>query len=283
MDKISIRNITVELPSEWNELTRRNLLFLAAKFPYARTHGFELSFFFHALDLWRNHKLSWAIARNFILSKKMNIAWKDDAVMAFGETDFFEQQLIIALDELKNFAWLHEFGPMESCLIKSFSHRLTKYYGPSDLLANVTGEEFSNADDFLLLFLETKEEKYMDYLIACLWREKSRTPKTEDIRIAFSEFEVIKRAQKFARLNPVTKKACVLNYIGLRLYFISRESSKIVFSKSGGGSSSGADKWSTIMLRLAENQTFGTFSEVKKTYIHDIVDHLADLKKRSKE
>lgn len=281
MNTITIRNNDVQMPAAWNELTRRNLLYLTRHFPWQNNDEFPVYFFFHCMELWKRPKLSMDIAKNFIISKRLNRDYKDEVAMEFGEKNFWEQQIILTIAELDNFAWLNESQEMERNLFPYFRHGLKKYYGPSDLLANVTADEFKDADDFLKLYLEEKDEKFLHYLLAVLWREKAKNPTSADVRVPYSDFEVEKRAQTFSKLDRATKYACLLNYIGLRIYFINRPKSKIVFSSSGSSSSSDGD-FGTILLRLAENHTFGNHKEVKKTFIHDIIDHLADLKKREK-
>lgn len=282
MNSITVRNTTITIPSEWNELTASNMLWLAKRFPYPPTNGFSFEFFVHLINLKKNIRFSWALFRNSLLSLKLDRQWKDETLIELGESNFFLQQINQTISALDDFRWVHEFGAMEKCLIRKIRIGFRSYYGPGDMLANVVGDEFSHADDFLSLFLETKEDKYLHYMIACLWREKAANKMPHDNRIPFSEFEVTKRAEKIAKLNSKFKYACLINYMGLRSWFITRETSRIVFSKSEN-QSSGNSNWGTILLRIAENKTFGIHSEVKKTFIHDIVDHLADKIKQDKK
>lgn len=271
------------LPSCWNEINRRNLLFLSKRFPYQPTRGLSLSFFWHALNLPANPKLAWAIAQNFILSKKMNLAWKNDAVMEFGETNFWEQQIIMALEELDNFQWLHTDGAIEQCLIKKFRIGFTYYYGPDERLCNVTATEFEHADMFLLEFLTSKEEHLLNKCIATLWRESKWFNKSDDIRVPFSEFSLEKREKKIARMPQYLKNACLINYLGMRKAFIESSNAAVVFSESKTQKASKSTNWGTILLRLAEKQVFGTYKQTRESYIHDIVDYMADLKIQEQE
>lgn len=287
MNTVSIRNINSNFPSSWSELNRRNIVFLAKHYPafiLAPTYGFAYHFFMHLLDLWRRPRLSFQMARAILLSKKLDRDWKNDFYMEFGETHYFEQQILIAISQLDHFNWIREMQPTEKCLFPFFRIGFTKYYGPGDLLANVTAEEFYNADDFLMLFLTQKESKYLEYMMAVLWREKADKPTSADIRKPFNEFEVEKRAAKFRKLKPYIKYACLLAYMGLREYFIHRPASEFVFSgEMKAEQKSKETNFGTILMRLAESHVFGVYAETKKTSIHDVIDHLADLKQRNEE
>lgn len=279
MYSIAIRNIKVEVPENWQEITKRNLLWLAKRFPYPPTLGMELYFFFHALNLSKRPLLQLAIARNFILSKKLNRAWKNDAAIEFGEENFFEQQILQAISSCNNFNFLNESIEIPDCLIKSFSLRFKKYYGPQERLCNVTADEFKHAELFYNKFVEEKDEKYLFLLLATLWREKSKQYNPSDIRTPFNEFEIEKRAKKFQKLSYQLKIACMLNYLGMRNAWINEEIPKFVFDKKEDTSSEG-NNWNILLMRLGESQVFGNYHLAKNTCIHDIVEHLADLKAR---
>lgn len=281
MNQVSIRNITVEIPSGWHEINKRNLFYLAERFPLVPTYGFSLYVFFHFLNLPSNIRLQWAIARNLILSKKLNRSWKNDATIEFGEENIFEQEIIKEVNRLDNFNWLFEIGSIEKCLMDKFSFRFTKYYGSQERLCNVTAYEFYHSELFLLAFMEQKDEMMLNRLIATIWREKGiETP--NDIRISFNEFSLEKRAIKFSKLPKKIKIACLLNYIGMRNCFINSTNAKVIFDKSNTSGTS-TQNWHTILMRLAENSAFGNYHETKESYISDVVDYIADLKIREIE
>lgn len=283
MDLIEIRNSKFYTPSNWSEINKRNLLFLAKYFPYPKTVAFSLHFFFHCMQLWKKPLLQLIIALNFILSKKMNRAWKDDEIMEFGEENYFEQNILLALSQLNDFEWLHKNITFEKCLIDKFSVKFNTFYGPREYLANVSADEFRHAEFFFIKFHKTADISYLHRLIATLWRRKSTIKNQDDVRAPFSEFEVEENVKIISKLSRKYQYACLLCYTGMRNYFVNTENAKFVFDSDGDSVHDVLTNWGLILLRLAENSTFGTISQVKSAYIDDIILHLSDLKKRAEK
>lgn len=281
MHSFPIRNIMVYLPSCWEDIDRRSLLWLAQRFPYGPTHGLAIDFFWHSLQLWNKPRLQLAIAKNFINSRRLtNASWRNDEVMEFGEVNFFEQQIVQAISDMNNFAWLNESITIPELLIKSIRIGFTNYYGPQERLSNMTADEFKHAELFNQKFTEEKEEKWLLLLLATLWREKSEKYNPNDIRKPFSEFDELEnRAKKFKRLPYKIKMACLLNYIGMRNAYVNEEIPKFVFDKPSDESTE-SQNYDVLLMRISESQVFGNYYFVKNTFIHDIIEHLADLKVR---
>lgn len=283
MNTVAFRNIEVSIPSGWLEIDKRNLLYLASKFPYSETHGFAMRFLFHSLNLPSRPWLALTIARNFNLSKKLNRDWKNDVLMEYGEENIFETELQIALFQLEYFAWLHKDIRLEKCLMDKFSCRFTSFYGPREYLANVTADEFRHAEFFFIKFYKTGKIYFLDRLIATLWRRKAKGNNTGDIRQPFNEFNIENDVKKIARLSQLYKYACLLTYTGMRNFFVNTPEAKAAFDASEDGSGDVLTNWGIILLRLAENSTFGTTQQTKGSYIHDIILYLADLKQRNEK
>ncbi len=281
MDTIRIRNIATEMPSNWGEINLRNLLYLAGKFPFQKSHGFALYFFFHCMNLWRRPFLQLAIALNFMLSKKLNLAWKNDEVMEYGEENIFEESIILALSQLNNFEWIQKDIVFEKCLLNKITFRFSTFYGPREYLANVTADEFRHAEFFFVKFSKTANVFFLDRLIATLWREKAIEYNAKDIRKPFSEFELEIDAPKISKLSRRYKYACLLIYMGMRNYFVNTDNAKKAFDSEEGGT--GGDiltNWGLVLLRLAESSVFGNAEQIKAAFIDDIILHLSDLKER---
>jgi len=281
MNKIGIRNIEVEIPSKWSEIDKRNLLYLATKFPFQKTYGFALYFFFHVLNLPKKPLLAFAIARNFILSKKLNLAWKNDQAMEYGEENIFETQILIALHQLDNFEWLHTDMQFEKCLIDKFSVNLKKFYGPREYLSNVTSDEFRHAEFFFINYYKTSDIYFLDRLIATLWRRKNSANSMEDIRVPFSEFDIEQNVKKIKKLPDKLKFACLLCYTGMRNFLVNTDAAKAAFDGAESGSGNVLNNWGITLLRIAENSTFGSMQEIKKTFISEIILYISDMKLRN--
>lgn len=289
MNFISIRGIDSTLPSCWDELTPQQLIWLAKRFPLTPTRGFVYDFFIYCLNLPRRPRAAWAFALNVFAEKRVNrfvgnairIAAEKNLPLndTLPEVDFFKQQLAMAIDQLENFEWLFTDFVLNKNLLPVINFRFKKYYGPDWLLSNLTADEFDHADQFFLSFLQDKDEADLNRLIATLWRRKTVKAEYEDIRQPFSEFLIEENAASIAKWPMHQKTACLLIYSGMRNAFVALEDSKAVFSSSGSGKSTD-NAWAKILLSLAHEGSLGTYQTVKKTYIHDIVLKLAQIKKQ---
>ncbi len=270
MNTVAIRNISFSVPAKWNELSARNLRYLASIFPFKPTHGFALRFLFHCMNLSKHPRLAFALAKNIILSKHMDARWRNDGYVEFGEKHFFQQQLLLAITKMDHFKYLYSIGEIKECLVPKFTHRLKKYYGPTRMLSDVTAYEFYHTEAFYTAFVKNQDIQMLHRLIATLWR-----PKKNGQKLSFDEYTLDRYAKKIESLSHKTKMACLINYIGLRTAFVNTPEGKIVFpsTKEGDGD---ASNWSTILMRIAEGTVFGNYHQVKDTTIHDIVQHLAD-------
>lgn len=279
MHQAKIRNTIAIFPEQWVEISRRNLMFIASNTPLEPTQGTAIRFFWHCMADIRNLRAAFALARNYILSKKMDKAYKNDAVCIFGESNIFQQQVIQAILEMDSFSFMHKGMEFPENLIPQFRIGLRHYYGPKNRLSNVTADEFRHAELFRTKFFEDKNEKWLFLMIATLWREKGSNNPT-DIRVEFNEFALEKRARQFKKLPKKIKIGCLLNYIAMRNSWANEPVPKYVFSSSKGSESEDSD-FSVILMRLAESNVFGSYQITKSAFIHDIIEHLADLKKRN--
>lgn len=300
MNIVTIRNIDTSVPSGWDELSTRNLMFLAERFPFVPSRGFVWDFFLHCLNLPKRPKMALAFVRNIILSKSLNrksgdmlrrycddkIQLDDDDLFEF---DQFEQQLLLAIEALDNFKWLFDEYHIEKCLLPVITHRFRKWYGPDWLLSNVTGDEFDKADMFFIRFLNDKKPEDLHRLIACIWRPKAKSPGLDDIREPFSEFRIENNALCIARWPMKLQIAAFICYTGMRNAFVRLPDAQAVFSKQikeksqsqapeASAKAVPEPQWGQILLRLADNGALGTLQEVKRSYIHDIISKLAQIK-----
>lgn len=101
--------------------------------------------------------------------------------------------------------------------INSFRVGLGKYYGPGDRMKNVIAEEFIMADAHFVQYEKTKDIKYLDMLLANIYRERKKDKAyTGDDRCAYNSFEVLAREKKIRRLSLKMKHALLLQYQGVR-------------------------------------------------------------------
>lgn len=150
-----------------------------------------------------------------------------------------------------------------------------RFYGPANLLANITIEEFGFADTFYTRYKESKKEEWLCRLFAALYRPQKADydPKSDsykgDIREDFNRHLVFNRARRFAKLKDNRKYAIFLFYEGCRKEIIQKHPH--VFSKKKPtGKSFG---WGGILVELAGNK-FGDHEQTKKANLFDVLGHL---------
>jgi len=152
----------------------------------------------------------------------------------------------------------------------SFRKRLI---GPADYASNLTFLEWIKVDLFYSKFMQTKDETFLNKLIAVLYREK-RDDVDEfdleyrgDMRIPFNEYQVQERAVLIAKLEKATKYSILLQYSGLRKWIQSKYQETFKEKKSGQFG------WAGLIISLAGDK-FGKDDEVAGTLLHAILIHL---------
>lgn len=122
---------------------------------------------------------------------------------------------------------------------------LVNYYGPTDVLANITFGEFGRAEHYYNQYVKTQSIDSLHKFLACLFRPKKYIWFGK--RKPYSELE-IDNYKKFARISLPVKRAIVLNFSATRENVFGRF--KDGFSK---GQQSEADKygWDGVILSLS--------------------------------
>jgi len=191
MNKVQIDNVQRSLPSTWNELTREQLLYVsglfASKLPLVE---FRVKALFEFLSMKRT-----ALRR---------IA-PEDAYTLCESLDFLNKEVALTRNMLP--------------VIKA---GLRKYLGPADAMTNCTFGEFTLACSALDKFQKAGEEKYLDELVAILYRPKKvfwfirkYFTDNQDPRAKFMNRALKKRAGKIARVDHCVKYSIYLFFNGV--------------------------------------------------------------------
>jgi len=149
-----------------------------------------------------------------------------------------------------------------------------RYYGPSDRLASSTIQEFRFAELYYLAYQKTKEEKYIDQLIATLYRKKGANNLKLDNRIQVSQVLINNNAGKMKKLNPVLRSAIIFNYEGCRQYIFHKYPT--IFKTTGSENKSNKLPDLEGIIKTVAGGKFGTFKETEDTALYIFLDHLAD-------
>lgn len=241
-----------QAPAKWDELTKDQLLLLAA------TMGSKLIF---------------KDARNIL------------AILLYKVPVRLVKHLnSLSLDDIGDtISFLFKKNTLNNWLIEAFRHRLFKYYGPKKQLSNITVDEYILTERCYEQFGNTKNAEYLDTLAAILYRPKRFSDIDNDIRRQLTAYGYIKRAKRFKSLPLRLKYAIYLNYEGCRNYII--ENNKDVFTpgkSTGKQEKQSLTPWADIVSSSAPG-AFGTIKETKAANLHEFLKKLGATIREAKE
>lgn len=257
------KKLSCQVPEEWNELSRKQLLFTMLVFSRTDHHR------------TRQHHLL------------QNLLQLPDA-----EFDALPPWVLYELRSLTRFLLEDEPAkPFTKQLLPvvrpyGFSRR---YYGPADLLVNLSFAEFIAAESYLFRYLQKQDAASLHGFIATLYRpqrwfhsvRKRLGDYTGDNREPFNEHLVAGRAKHLAKL-PVTQKAAILAwYKGCRSML--ERLYPEVFSVEGEESqSSKASSWEPVLRGMAGGK-FGDVRHTAKVQAHQILAEMNEQLQQAKE
>jgi len=274
----------IEAPESWNELDKDQLLKVARiyfskeflewldvynaavkaedfeKLKSLEEAGdrFRFRFLSILLKLSKRWYLQWLFAKHFVLLTK-KIKEKDADAIAYKFT---------ALESLMKLTdFLFSENNLTKNLIPDFSIYFKKYYGPSDGMKNISAGEFAFSDMFFLRWIKHRKEKYLDVLIACLYRSFYVSPShinyEGDVRAPFSQHTIESREIVFGQLSSDVKYAILLWYWGCRNEIVKNNQS--IFCGDDNERKARNSGWFGIFASLAENDPtrIDTVSRVK--------------------
>lgn len=203
--------LSLKLPSAWNELSLKELRYMAALLasPMPRDQQRLLAL----LELSRLNPLP--IQQ---IPKASKLCWFYQKTNRYA----LEPELLASLMKKMDFLFVpHGLNLQRMPAIRLKGKR---YQGPASRLFNLQYQEFIHAEAWLDRYLKSEENSALDQLCAVLYRPRKGWllrllhPKAAaaDQRIAFDEFGYEKRAQQLAALPAWKKTLICLFYLGGR-------------------------------------------------------------------
>jgi hypothetical protein len=228
MNDVQIDKIRRPLPSTWNELTSRQLLFVSRLFQGMLT-----------ISDFRVRAL-----REF-LSVKRKVFRKidpEDAHFLCETLDFLTKEIALT-----------------SNVIPVIRTGLKKYYGPADAMTNCTFGEFTLASSVLDEYHKSGDEAHLDQLVAILYRPKKvfwfirrHFTDHQDPRVRFMNRSLKKRISRMAKVDYCIRYSVLLFFSGILnsltgLYpYVYRH--KDDFDSRDNG-------WASLIISLADGKT----------------------------
>lgn len=292
--EISGSDIKKEFPGSIQEMNSKQYLlfiklFLELVSGAIDVNGFKISLVCKLLDIKKNIPLKWMKEdkKEIVLDNIRRLADTMESYLTtstpLSDPDHIEEseQSIITIDT--NFTR----NPLP---------KIKNLYGPDDVLTNCTGYEYKEAISSYKKYIDTKNDAYLDELIAILYREKKRfifvkrhlSSFNGETRRVFTDKTnpnfLKKRIQKVSNL-PFHVKYGVLVMFQAFQDFMTRgeieiDGNKINLSVLYEGGSSDADNgigMIGLFYELAESKVFGTLEDVMNTNIYDILTRVYQL------
>jgi len=229
MNTVRIDSANFLLPSSWDELTEKQLLFVANLFKgRLSVIDFKLKVLLHCLG---------------IKPKVIQRIDPEDAYFLCQSFDFLLQDVRLTRN-----------------LIPVIRRRFTRYYGPSDKMLHCTFGEFTRAHNKLDQYIKTRDEKVLNEIVAILYRPKKafwfirkRFTNNRDPRQKLHDLTLKKRIVLFASLDPGIKYGIFLFFTGvlnnLPLQFPN------LFRKKDDHGGENKYGWVPLVISLADGKT----------------------------
>lgn len=244
MHTVQIGPARRQLPSDWGELTRRQLL-LAVPLLF--------------------RPLAPVAARTQLLRTLLALPrglWR-------GLTSF---QIASHLYLVK---WLTEPSRLTRQLLPRLGPWWARLAGPGDWLGGCTVWEFSNAEAHLRTWISSQDVAALNALVAVLyrprrlgwWLHQFSPSYTGDPRQAFNSKTVAARARRVGRLPLVQRQAVLMYYLGCRAALETAYPHLFSGDEANGQD---ANPWLTLIGRLP-NDKFGDIAQIGERPLHTVL------------
>ena len=228
MNQVEIDGKTYFTPSEWNELTKKQVLFVSRLFQGQLSMvDFKLRALFDFLS---------------VRPKVIKRIHPEDAYFLCESLDFLFKEVSLTRN-----------------LLPVIKTGWRKYIGPSDAMMNCTFGEFTMANSLLDSFSKTKEQKYLDEMVAVFYRPKkwfwfirNAFTDNQDPRKRFVNRTLKKRYRRIALLDYDIKYSVslffsgVLNSLPLLYPYVYQQQ---------GDTGSEDNGWASLIISLADGKT----------------------------
>lgn len=262
MVEFDINNNKFVCEDNWNEFTRKRLIYVASIIANKTISEIEramliLSYLFGIkIPIFGKPK-----GRNLEFTKLPGNAYWD---MVYGP---------------QGINWINKESNLTNYTIKGFWHKFMYYTGPADSMLNISTAEIGFCLTYWQSYHQTKDTKYLDFIFSIIYRpvnpfsffKKYNYGYNGDTRAELNTASFTKRAKKFASLHAGLKMAIVIQFIGNVEEFKGRY--KSIFPKRRTDNEEGKQNeaaldtmiWQKQMIRVAEKGIFGPLPMVEKT------------------
>lgn len=281
MHQVKINNTVLQLPSQWDELTRHYLELIAGLSTMNLTEWqFKLHLLFHGAGILIKQSGEQPNPQN-------RKEWLYEVKLNDGHVAHLSASQVADIANTLNFLFKIEAsdqGDRKVILDSHLTHNViyyfkvngVHYYGPSSKLFNVTLSEFIHCENNMARYVRTKEMQYLDKVIAILYRPQDHrydpdSPQFKgDRRQPFNDHHIDARARRISKLNHNVKLSIFLFYQGCQWWY--QQQFPRVFKKS-----SAQPENNLGFLNLVDALSGGDVTkieQIRQSYLMDVMVHL---------
>jgi hypothetical protein len=184
--------------------------------------------------------------------------------------------------------WLRENASVSDYKVRGFWHRGKYYVGPPERMLAITGIELVSIRTFLIAYRQTKDSKYVDMMVATIfrpknllwWLQRNRYAYNGDKRMPLNQYSMERRAAKFEKLHGKYKMAIFLQITGASEAFEAQY--KYVFGRVAEGQPQNIKAWMELLFELSGGK-FGNYNETEKTDADTLFSYLDYSIKKHRE
>jgi hypothetical protein len=271
MQVVEFEGKDITYPGSWDEMTLKYLKPLAQLlFMGLSPADFKIKLIFKWLNLDKRlfnyndrtyfisgiYRLSPILAISGIKKNKVKFFDKSDAWLLAETLNFLltaEEQPDGQKKYRRNIQLLKQLIPV----ITAGKERL---YGPGDRMINITAGEFAKAETRYQSYLNTGDEKYLNELIAVLYRPNKRFINLRKFfqhwdgenRVDYHDFHLA-RAKAIGKIDHVTRLCILLHFEGCRNYAVNQNPE--IFEPDGSDEPENNTGWAGIFQAISDKPT----------------------------
>lgn len=284
---VGINNTIFHLPSNWNELTKNQLIRLAQlSFEQLSPSDFKTKLVIYILDFeivkFREQVVDGETCFYFRDKKHKAIYLFSATDIAFiaNKLDFLFKVKTEKTPTGEKELWLLD-TKLTKNIISNIRVKLNTLYGPADGLSNILFQEWIHTETYYIDFCKTNDFTLLDKLIAVLYRpevgnfDNDDVQYTGDRRDSFNDFLIDKRAAIISQLPQSIKYSLFLFYTGCRNHI--HQMFKEVFSGSVSGEEQNTFKNMMIIVNSLANNDVTKNEKIRKTYLYEVMFALQQI------
>lgn len=264
MIPISIGNISYTAPSNWNELSKKDILAAGKYLPrISITHALE--------GTQKDKRATQSIFKQHLSMRLLGIPKS-----VWQKLNSFQK-----VDLMHTLSWVYEDITLTKQVLPHFYNKKACFVGPSSKLSNITFEEFITAERALFQFTQKPSKEHLIDLVAVLYRQKSSVDPSSsnfngDERQPFNIHTVNQRSKALQTMGIDTAFSIYFFYLGCKNYIAKKHPH--VFTKPATSPKKKKTKqkptaWGEIIIELLVPK-YGTVEQCKKLNVYDALGFL---------